>query len=323
MRSPWLLLPLSLFALIAQADPPAWEVHWDPGAEDCAAAKHPALETYRYDARTWVLREDLCSTWEAPFMYLLVGDREAMLIDTGDVADPKLMPLASTVQSLLPQQDGKPLPLLVVHSHTHLDHRAGDSQFQGLRGVTLVPAQLPSVRQFFGFPRWPEGVAQVDLGRRIVDVLPAPGHNPAHVLYYDRNTALVLSGDFLMPARLLVDDIDAYRASARRVVDFLRDRPVSYVLGGHVEEDRGGAFFDWMSTYHPDEHPLPLGKDAVLALPAALEGFNGFQSQRGGFLIINSFHQLEALGAAVLLVLAGLGYGLYRLVRWRRRRRVV
>ncbi|HEY1991024.1 MAG TPA: MBL fold metallo-hydrolase [Gammaproteobacteria bacterium] len=321
MRALWLVLSISLFSTAAPAAAPPLDPHWDPGAVDCAQARHPQLETYRYDARTWILREDLCSTWEAPFIYLLVGDREALLIDTGDVADPKLMPLAATALSLLPQHDGKHLPLLVVHSHTHLDHRAGDPQFQGLADVKVVPAQLPSVKSFFGLPDWPAGTAQLDLGGRVLDVLPAPGHNVAHVVFYDRETSLLFSGDFLLPARLIVDDIAAYRASARRVMEFLRDRPVSYVLGGHIEEDRTGRLYDWMSSYHPDEHALQLGKDAVLDLPAALDGFNGFQSERDGFVIIDSMHELEAMGTAVLVCLAALGYGVYRWIRRIKRRR--
>jgi glyoxylase-like metal-dependent hydrolase (beta-lactamase superfamily II) len=321
MRSLWLVLSLSLFSVAAHAGMPPLDAHWDPGAEDCSKVAHPPLETYRFGERTWIIREGLCSTWEAPFIYLLVGEREALLIDTGDVADPKLMPLASTVLSLLPQKDGQHLPLIVVHSHTHLDHRAGDPQFQGLPGVRVMPAQLPSVKAFFGLPDWPEGVAQVDLGGRIVEVLPAPGHNVAHVVFYDRETSSLFSGDFLLPARLIVDDIASYRASARRVMEFLRDRPVSYVLGGHIEEDRTGRLYDWMSSYHPDEHALQLGKDAVLDLPAALDGFNGFQSERDGFVIIDSLHELEAMAAAVLVFLAALGYGVYRWVRLIRRRR--
>lgn len=296
------------------------DMHWDAGADPCPAVVKTPLEVQAYDAHTYVLRENLCSTWEAPFMYLLVGDREALLIDTGDVADPKLMPLAQTVLGLLPMSGGSRLPLVVVHSHTHMDHRAGDPQFQGLSGVTVVAAQLPSVKSFFGFKDWPEGVAQVDLGGRVVDVLPAPGHNVAHVVYYDRNTAILFSGDFLLPGRLLVDDYPAYVASAARVAAFVKDRPVSYVLGGHVEKNKDGALFDWQSTAHPDEHPLPLGKDDVLALPAALARFNGFYTETGNFVIMDPMHNLEAMAAAVLLVLGILGYLLYRLVRHLKRR---
>lgn len=297
------------------------DMRWDAGADPCPAVVKTPLEVQAYDAHTYILRENLCSTWEAPFMYLLVGNKQALLIDTGDVADPKLMPLAQTVLGLLPAPGGSRLPLVVVHSHTHLDHRAGDPQFQGLPGVTLVAAQLPSVKSFFGFTHWPEGRAELDLGGRIVDVLPAPGHNVAHVVYYDHNTAILFSGDFLLPGRLLVDDYSAYVASAARVAAFVQDRPVSYVLGGHIEKDKDGVLFDWQSTAHPSEHPLPLSKDDVLALPTALAKFNGFYTETGGFVIMNPIHNLEAMAAAALLVLAILGYLIYRLVRHLRVRR--
>lgn len=311
-----------LAAAPLRADAPAGDLamRWDPGAKDCAAQPHAPLEAHQYDRDTWILREDLCSTWEAPFIYMLVGRQKALLIDTGDVADPKAMPLALTVMGLLPGDARAKLPLLVVHSHTHLDHRAGDPQFAKLPGVQLVPAQLPEVEKFFGFDHWPEGQAEIDLGGRVVDVLPAPGHNPAHVVYYDRDTGLLFTGDFLMPARLLVDDYAAYAASATRVAAFVKERPVSHVLGGHVEEDTAGTLFDWQSTWHPDEHPLPMGKAEVLALPAALAKFNGFYTEADGFVIEDSMHNLEAFAAAMLLSLAGLGYLLFRYLKRRRAR---
>ena len=153
----------------------------------------------------------------------MIGDKQALLIDTGDIADPSAMPLESTVMRLLPGEPDAKMPLIVVHSHGHLDHRAGDPQFERAGGVYLVPADLQHVREYFGFDAWPNGRAQIDLGDRIVDVLPAPGHHPAQLVYYDRNIGLVFSGDFLLPGRLLVDDLAAYQASARSVAAFLRD----------------------------------------------------------------------------------------------------
>jgi hydroxyacylglutathione hydrolase len=316
-----LALVLAPLPVSADLAPGSMDMHWDAGAEDCGTSKAPPIEVHAYNANTYVLREDLCATWEAPFMYLIVGNDKALLIDTGDVADPKLMPLASTVIGLLPGDARGKLPLIVVHSHTHLDHRAGDPQFQGLAGVTLVPAQLPSVRSYFGFKDWPEGIAQVDLGGRIIDVLPAPGHNPAHVVYYDRNTGILFSGDFLLPGRLLVDDYSAYVASATRVAAFVQDRPVSHVLGGHVEKDQAGQLLDWESTYHPNEHPLALSKADLLALPAALEKFNGFYTETDGFVIESPMHDLEVFALVVVIVLAGLGMLIYRFIRRRMARR--
>jgi glyoxylase-like metal-dependent hydrolase (beta-lactamase superfamily II) len=284
-------------------------------------AADPPLRVQPCADRTWILREDLHATWEAPFLYLLAGRRRALLIDTGDVADPRLMPLAAEVLARLPKDGPARLPLLVVHTHGHLDHRAGDAQFQGLPGVEVVPSDLAHVRRFFGFPAWPEGTAQLDLGDRIVDVLPAPGHHPAELVFYDRATGLLFSGDFLLPGRILVDDLAAYRASADRVAAFAKDRPVTAVLGGHIEMDRAGALFPWASPTHPDERPLPLGKADLLALPAALRRFNGFYTARDGFVVENPIRNLVAGAAALLLVLMILGILAARMVRrWRRRR---
>jgi hydroxyacylglutathione hydrolase len=296
------------------------DVRWDPGAKDCAAVTRPPIQVHAYNSQTFILREGLCATWEAPFMYVLVGNERALLIDTGDVADPAKMPLEATVMGLLPGEGPSKLPLLVVHTHGHLDHRQGDGQFAHRPNVQLVLSDLSHVRRYFGFTGWPNGHAEIDLGGRIVDVLPAPGHHPAHVVYYDRNTGILFSGDFLLPGRLLVDDIAAYRASAQRVAEFLTDRPVRWVLGGHIEKDRAGKLLPWQSTYHADEAPLQLTKAEVLALPAALAKFNGFYTATGGFVIMNPIHNLIAMAAGVLAVLAVFGYLLVRFIRSRRRR---
>lgn len=313
-----LLLLTPILAWSAGLAPGSMDMHWDPGAETCPAVEISPIQVHRYNAQTIVLREKLCSTWEAPFMYLLIGTKRALLIDTGDIADPKLMPLESLVMSLLPGESAAKLPLLVVHSHGHLDHRAGDPQLEGVNGIELVRSDLEHVRAFFGFADWPNGSAQIDLGDRIVDVLPAPGHHPAQLLYYDRDTGLVFSGDFLLPGRLLVDDWSAYEVSARRVAEFVKDRPVSFVLGGHVEKNRSGALLPWESTYHPDEHSLQLTKDDLAALPAALGKFNGFYTESGPFVMENGLRILIAAAVAVILVLVILGILIYRFIRRRR-----
>jgi glyoxylase-like metal-dependent hydrolase (beta-lactamase superfamily II) len=307
----------------AEIAPGSMQVHWNEGAADCSKTPQPPLQVHRYNAQTYILRESPCATYEAPFMYLLIGAHRALLIDTGDVADLGQMPLARTVMGLLPDHAGTTLPLLVVHTHGHLDHRAGDPQFQSLPNVQVVATDLPHVKQFFGFNQWPEGVAQVDLGDRIVDVLPTPGHYPSHVAYYDRNTALFFSGDFFMPARLIIDDTASDVASARRVADFVKDRPVSYVLGGHVELDANGDTFDWGSTYHPNEHVLPLTKQDLLGLPAVVGTFNGFYTQDGMFVMFNQYRLLAAELAGVALVLVAIATVIWRYLRRRKRMRLM
>src|SRR4051812_32888557 len=87
----------------AQLVPGSMEVQWNEGAENCEGnPPQPSLQVHEYNAQTFILRENLCATFEAPFMYLLIGSSKALLIDTGDVEDPKRMPLADTVMGLLP-----------------------------------------------------------------------------------------------------------------------------------------------------------------------------------------------------------------------------
>ena len=301
----------------ADVAPGSMDVRWSEGAPDCTASTAPLLQIHRYNDTTYILRQELCATFEAPFLYLLIGSSRALLVDTGDVSDAKAMPLADTVQKLLPDK----LPLLVVHTHRHSDHRAGDGQFAGRPNVEVVGYDIDSVKHYYGFTDWPNGQAQIDLGGRIVDALPTPGHNETEVSFYDRDTTLFLSGDFLMPARLLIDDAAADLASAQRVADFVKDRPVAYVLGGHIELDDKGEAFDFGSTYHPHERPLPLAKADLLALPAIIASFNGFYSQSGMFIMLNQTRQLYAFGTGALVVLGGMIYGLWRSIRWWRRRR--
>jgi hydroxyacylglutathione hydrolase len=89
-------------------------------------------QVHAYDPQTFILRQSPCAHFEANFLYLLVGSDKALLIDTGAVADPKEMPLAKTILELLPDKDHQKLSLLVAHTHSHLDHRAGDPQFASL-----------------------------------------------------------------------------------------------------------------------------------------------------------------------------------------------
>jgi len=311
-----LLLALSTRAT-AQLVPGSMDVHWNEGAPDCAANRQPPIQVHPYNSQTFILRENPCATSEAPFIYLLVGSTKALLIDTGDVADPKQMPLAQTVMSLIPANGQAKMPLIVVHTHGHLDHRLGDSQFGNLSNVEVVPADLAHVRDYFGFRDWPNGLAQVDLGDRTVDAIPTPGHHPSHVSYYDRQTGLFFSGDFLLPGRLIIDDAHADLASAQRVADFIRNRPVSYVLGGHIELDTDGKMQYVGSHYHAHEHVLQLTKEDLLALPAIISSFNGFYSQNGVYVLYSQSRILLALASVLILILVASGL----LLRWYLRRR--
>jgi glyoxylase-like metal-dependent hydrolase (beta-lactamase superfamily II) len=265
-------------------------VTWIHGAPDCAASADPLIQVHRYDADTFILRQSKCSepgtpdqpgpSFEAPFLYLLVGRDRAFLLDTGASSAPAVLPVAATVSRLLTDHAAAagrpPVPLLVAHSHSHGDHLAGDDQFRARPDTTVVPAGLAAVRAFFGLPHWPAGTAAVDLGGRVLDVLPIPGHESSHIAVYDRATGLLLTGDSLYPGLLVVHDWAAYVASAARLRAFADTHPVTFVLGGHVEMTATPRrWFGLGALFQPNEHVLQLEArhlrewaDAVHALGA-------------------------------------------------------
>lgn len=306
-----------LIALPAVAQPVAGslDVSWNEGAADCAATPQPPLQVHAYAPGTFILRQSPCASPEANFLYLLVGAERAMLIDTGYVQSADEMPLASTVMDLI-AGEGEGVPLMVVHTHTHRDHRYGDVLFADIPGVGIAPAEFEAAKTFYGLPRWPEGTGRIDLGGRVVEIVPTPGHHPAHKVFYDAATGLVFSGDFLMPGRLLIDDIDAYIASADRLAGFIGDREVTHVLGGHIEMSASGRLFAWGATHHPDERALQLSREDIAALPAALRRFNGFHSAHPNFVLVNSKHILMAVAAGGLIAIGLMVVTL--IVLWRR-----
>jgi glyoxylase-like metal-dependent hydrolase (beta-lactamase superfamily II) len=294
-------------------------VHWNEGASDCSATPQEALQVHQYEPQTFILRQSPCADFEANFIYLLIGSDKALLIDTGAVADPKAMPLAKTILELLPEKDHKKLPLLVAHTHRHLDHRAGDPQFESLPSVQIVPIDLKGVQSFFGFTNWPNGIVHVDLGGRTVDVIPTPGHNETHVVFYDGRTGILFSGDFLLPGRLLIQNAAAYHKSALRVVDFLNTRPLTDIMGSHIELNAAGRAYRFGSHYHPDEHRLELARADLTALPAALERFNGFYARYPNYILTNPIHNLLTLAIIAVAVLIFIVWGVRQLLRSRRR----
>jgi len=320
--------PLSLAIMVCYAGsawsepvPGSLPAQWNVGAENRAASPQPPLQVRAYEPQTFILRQSPCVNPEANFLYLLIGSQKALLIDTGSVADPKKMPLAQTVLSLLPSKDGVRLPLLIVHTHKHRDHYAGDGQFASPPNVKVVPPDLASVRAFFGFDHWPEGIAHLGLGDRIVDVVPTPGHESAHIAFYDERTALLFSGDFLMPGRLTLEDKAVDQKSAARVIDFLANRPVTHILGGHIERDLAGHTYAEGATYHPNERPLELSREDLMKLPSALASFNGFYASHENYSITQPMHNLLAVLCAAFVLLSVLAFALYRLLLgWRRRR---
>jgi hydroxyacylglutathione hydrolase len=254
------VLPLSAQIPLATGTLPR---AWITGGPKCI--EMPDWQVHAYNDSFYILRESGCTNYEKPFLYLIFGSEKVMLVDTG--AGP--VELARLIQKL--RQDK---PLLVTHSHGHGDHVAGDAQLAALPQTTVVAPTPDALKAAFHIASWPDAIGSVDLGGRVIDVIPIPGHQEASVAYYDRQTGILLSGDSLYPGRLYVNmpDFPAFLSSTRRMVEFTRDKPVAHILGAHIEQS-STPFVDYpvRTTYQPQEHVLELGRGHLLELLEASE----------------------------------------------------
>jgi glyoxylase-like metal-dependent hydrolase (beta-lactamase superfamily II) len=255
----------------AAAAEPGFPDRWVDGT----SPTEPLVQVHRYDRDLFILRQSPRAHPEAPFMYLLFGADRALLVDTGAGHIPIGDVVASAMATRLKERGKTSMPLVVAHSHSHGDHWAGDDQFPEREGVTRVKLSPQDVRDFFGIAGWPDQIVPFDLGGRIVDVIPAPGHEPSHVIFFDRQTRLVLTGDTLYPGRLYFRGADfaEYRRTIDRVVAFTKSRNVSWLLGAHVEMTRTpGQDFPVGAPVHRNEHRLQLPYGALLELQQVLRG---------------------------------------------------
>jgi hydroxyacylglutathione hydrolase len=239
------------------------DVRWIHGSPSAKHNTDPEIQVHAYDAHTVILRQNMAINYEAPFMFLLFGNTQAVLIDTGATESAEHFPLRRVVDELvegwLAEHPRESYGLLVLHTHAHGDHVAGDGQFTDRPDTRVVDAGLSSMREFFGFGADRNEVAHVDLGGRVLDCLATPGHHKAAVTFYDPYTGILLTGDTVYPGRLYVEDWSAFRDTIDRLITFAATRPVTHVLGCHIEMTKQpGVDYPVRTTYQPDEPPLQM-----------------------------------------------------------------
>lgn len=277
------------------------DVSWVHGSDK--SGRDPPLQVHMYDDATAILRQSKDVSFEAPFLYLFFGKDSALLLDTGAAKTPERAPIRRTVDELveswLARHPREGYQLVVAHTHGHGDHVAGDPQFAGRAGTTVVGRDLPSVKSFFGMEDWPRGRGRIDLGGRVVEVIGSPGHHPAAVSFYDPRTRFLVTGDTVYPGRLYVSDYGAFVATLDRLVAFTAEREVSYVMGCHIEmTDVRGKDYPITTRYQPDEPPLQMTVPQLVAVRDAAKSLDGKAGARyfDDFAIYNGPCTVTVLG---------------------------
>lgn len=186
--------------------------------------------------------------------YLIIGDKRALLFDTGmGISDVKKLTAELTK-----------LPILVLNSHTHDDHVGGNWQFDTVYGMDTeftqanakgsredaqaeiapgeICGELPRNFDAKSYGTKPWHIAKflhdgdkIDLGSRTMEVLATPGHTPDAICLLDRANGLLFTGDTYYPAPIWLfrpeTNLDAYDASVKRIATLAPQLKI--VLGAH------------------------------------------------------------------------------------------
>ena len=133
---------------------------------------------------------------------------------------------------------------------------------------------------------------------------------------------MLLTGDNLLPGRVYISDLDSSRASSQRLVRFIESRPVSHLLGGHLEMDNEGRLYEPSSTYRPDQRELQMTREHVVALEQAFGDSGRFilYSAQDDFVLVNTGIIVTGIGVIGVVIVGVLVLLVFRFVRRRRNR---
>src|SRR5580693_8832128 len=242
-------------ALLAQAPIPDW-CRSLPRPEyktvERVSISDPWFEVYKPAQGVFAIYEPHQA--EETISYLIVGDKQALLFDTGmGIGDLKKV-IAHLTR----------LPIVLLNSHTHNDHVGDNWEFSRIYGMDtdftrqnaqgsrrdaqaeIAPDQicgvLPKGFDSKAYATRPWKITaythdgdRFDLGGRSLEVIATPGHTPDAITLFDRANGLLFTGDTYYHAPIWLyrheTDLDAYDASIRKLAALAP--LVKIVLGAH------------------------------------------------------------------------------------------
>ncbi len=212
----------------------------------------PWFEVYRVVPQVFAIYEPHQA--EETIAYLIVGQKQALLFDTGmGISD--IRKITSELTHL---------PIIVLNSHTHDDHVGGNWQFATVYGMDtdftrtnakgsrqdaqdelgpgMICGDLPKGFDAKSYATRPWTISRflhdhdtIDLGGRTLEILSTPGHTPDAISLLDRERGLLFSGDTYYPAPIWLfrpeTNLDDYVASVKRLAALAPQ--LKLVMGAH------------------------------------------------------------------------------------------
>ena len=238
---------------------------WAYGSNVAAKNTDPRVQVMQYNEDSFILRQNMCVHWEAPFTYLLFGNKGALLIDNGASANPAHYPLRETVDAIVARwakargRTRVPLTLVMTSGEDHAQTK-GLAQFAGRPDTTIAPTPLAAMQEFHGLlGKWPTGTSSIDLGDRVIQVIPTPGTHKDGLSFYDPYCDFLFTGDLLFPGKINIGNDRDFVASLERLKAFADANPVKYVMGGHIDMMFvPGQAYPRFRNYRPYERVLEM-----------------------------------------------------------------
>ena len=234
---------------------------WIHGSISAKANTDVRVQVHRYNEHTFILRQNPAIHWEAPFMYLLMGEERALLLDTGATEEAEYFPLRQVVDRVIARWQRAngvlKMPLLVMTLGSETSQIAALGQFEN-RPDTVVVGNDSVLRSAVLGGDWPSK-GKLDLGGRVLDVLPTPGLDESAISVFDEWSGILFTGNTLYPGRLVIRDYARYLESLESLADLSRKETLRFVLGGRIEMSaEPGLDYMLRSNYRPNEHALQL-----------------------------------------------------------------
>ena len=124
----------------------------------------------------------------------------------------------------------------------------------------VAPAALADLKQFYKLDAsWPSGAARIDLGGRVIEVIPTPGAHKDGLTFYDPYNDFLHTGDLIFPGKINISNDKDYVASLQRLKQWKDTHPVKWIMGGHIEmQFVPGKAYPRFATYKPYERVLQM-----------------------------------------------------------------
>jgi glyoxylase-like metal-dependent hydrolase (beta-lactamase superfamily II) len=261
--------------------PGNFRFRWIHGSTSLKHNTDPRIQVQRYNAHTFVMRQNRAIHWEAPFMYLLFGNDRAILIDTGATANPNYFPIREMVDGIITrwksENNKQSIQLIVAQVSTDQAHVQGHHQFEGRPNTVFLGMELKDIQRFAALTKWPHNNGSIDLGGRSLVVIPSPGINANALTFYDPYNRWLITGDVVLPGRIWVTRWDDFKGTIARLRAFASSNKIYWVMGSNIEMSYfPGVDYRMGGYYQPTERLLQMEPSIIEKVADATEKMNGF-----------------------------------------------